>query len=280
MANIQWFPGHMNKARIQIEQHVKLVDVVIELRDARIPKSSFNPLLDVLIKHKKRLIVLNKKDLADPTVTKQWLEYYQKLNLNILALNCNKDKVNQIISDKVKELCEDILEKAKRRGILKKTLKVMVVGIPNVGKSTFINKMVLKSVAKTENRPGVTKNVNWIRIHKDIDLLDTPGVLSPSFEDDIIGYNLAVIGSINDKIIDKQDLSKYILEYLIKYYPDNLFKRYQIKDYDSLNDIYTQIGINKTLYTTNQNIDYERVYDFIISDIRNNKLGNLSFERV
>lgn len=279
---IQWFPGHMNKARIMIEENIKHVDLVIELKDARIPLSSSNPLLNKIIASKKRLIILNKKDLSDTLITKQWLNFYQENQIEAISLDSLKDNVSSIISTKVKEMCQDVLEKAKRRGILNKTLKVMVVGIPNVGKSSFINKIVKKAVTKVENRPGVTKKINWIKIHKDIDLLDTPGVLWPSFQDEKIGLNLGLIGSINDNVMDKERLVFHFLEYIILNYPNNLIERYNLAQ-DVLKkeiiEVIEAIGENKLLLTKQQDINNIRVYETILTDLRNNRLGAISYEK-
>lgn len=279
---IQWFPGHMNKARIMIEENIKHVDLVIELKDARIPLSSSNPLLNKIIASKKRLVILNKKDLSDTLITKQWLNFYQENQIEAISLDSLKDNVSSIISTKVKEMCQDVLEKAKRRGILNKTLKVMVVGIPNVGKSSFINKIVKKAVTKVENRPGVTKKINWIKIHKDIDLLDTPGVLWPSFQDEKIGLNLGLIGSINDNVMDKERLVFHFLEYIILNYPNNLIERYNLAQ-DVLKkeiiEVIEAIGENKLLLTKQQDINNIRVYETILTDLRNNRLGAISYEK-
>lgn len=277
--NINWFPGHMNKARRVIEENVKCVDIVLEIRDARIVESSFNPLLNEITKNKRRLIILNKKDLADDDITKKWLEYFKSKDIHALAIDCVNQQIDKIVVNKIKEICEDILLRAKNRGVLNKTLKVMVLGIPNVGKSTFINKIIKKSVTRVENRPGVTKNINWIRIHKDVDLLDTPGVLWPSFEKEEIGINLSLVGSINDTILDKEFLVDKVLDFLLENYPKELVNRYSIKTLEDKSEILKEIAINKKLYISNERIDYVRLYDLIISDIRRNQLGRISFEK-
>lgn len=277
--NINWFPGHMNKARRLIEENVKNVDIVLEIRDARIVESSFNPLLNEITQNKKRLVILNKKDLADEDITKLWLKYFKEKNIDALAVDCIHQQVDKIVVNKIKEICSDILIKAKNRGILNKTLKVMILGIPNVGKSTFINKIIKKSVTRVENKPGVTKNINWIRIHKDVDLLDTPGVLWPNFEKDEIGINLSLVGSIKDVILDKEFLAFKALEFLLSNYSDLLVKRYGIDKSKKIDEILMEIAENKKLYITNKQVDYARLYDLIISDIRKNQIGRISFEK-
>ena len=208
--NINWFPGHMAKAKRQMEEQLKLVDIIIELRDARIPFASENPLLKELSKNKKRLIILNKADLADEIENKKFIDYFD----NALLIDSLHDNVSKLISNKIKEMCNDILERAKRKGIRNKTIRAMVVGIPNVGKSTLINSFVKKKIAKVENRPGVTRNLQWIKIDKEIELLDTPGVLWPKFENQEDAIKLAILGTINDNVLDKEELVNYCLLYL------------------------------------------------------------------
>ncbi len=279
MANIQWFPGHMNKTRRLIEENIKNVDVVVELLDARVPFSSANPLLNSLIGNKKRLFILNKSDLADEKINMQWINHFKLKGYEIIALNSLKDNLNEIIVKKVKEIGEDILNRAIRRGIKNKVLKIMIVGIPNVGKSSFINKIIKKSVTKTENRPGVTKNINWIRIHKDVDLLDTPGILWPSFENENIGLNLALVGSIKQDVLDKERLAYYALDFLKKNYFDSLKSRYGEIESDDNDEIFKIIGRNKNIITVDSEIDYNRIYDLILTDVKNNNLGNISYEK-
>lgn len=271
---INWFPGHMQKAKRQMEEQLKLVDIIIELRDARIPLASINPLLIDLAKNKRKLIILNKADLADENENKKWLEYFE----NAILIDSLNDNVNKIVSNSIKEICNDILERAKKRGIKNKTIRAMVVGIPNVGKSTFINSFVKKKITKTENRPGVTRNLQWIRIDKDIELLDTPGVLWPKFEDQDAAKKLAILGSINDDILDKEALVNYCLLYLLKYYPGILNKRYGIEE--DKEDLIKEIALNKGYLLNKGEIDYKKTYDIFLKDIRNNKLGRITLERI
>ena len=272
--NINWYPGHMEKAKRQIQDELKLVDIVIELRDARIPLASENPLLKEITQNKKRLIILNKKDLADEKESNKWLSYFE----NVLLIDSLNDNVNKLVSDKVKELCGDILERAKRKGIRNKTIRAMVVGIPNVGKSTFINAFVKKKVAKVENRPGVTRNLQWIRIDSEIELLDTPGVLWPKIDNEEDAVKMAILGTINDDILDKEYIVNKCLLYLKEYYRGYLNKRYDVNE--DKEDIISEIALNKGYLTSGGNPDYKKTYDLILKDIRNNKLGRITLERI
>ena len=272
---INWFPGHMAKANRQMEEQLKLVDIVIELRDARCPLASFNPNFDKLFQNKPRLVVLNKADLADEVENNNWLKYFDENNT--ILVNSTHDNLKNIVVNKVKTILKDKIEKAKAKGIRKKVLRAMVVGIPNVGKSTFINNIVKKNVAKVENRPGVTKTVSWININEDLSLLDTPGVLWPKFEDQTKAKILALIGSINDDILDKEDLAKFGIEYIRLEYPGLLNKRYEINEED--NDMFHEIGLNKKCLGKNGEVDNIKTSELILNDIRNNKLGRISYEK-
>ena len=277
--HIQWYPGHMQKAKVQIQDSLKMVDLVIELKDARIPKSSTNPLLEGIIGQKPRLIILNKKDMADDVRSEEWLKYYEKANTKALAIDSAHQNIQGIIIKEIKEMLKAKLEKAKARGIRKKVLRVMVVGIPNVGKSTFINAIVKKRVAKSENRPGVTKNLQWIKIHEDVELLDTPGVLWPKFESRDVAVKLALIGSINDKVVDKKELVFYALRHLSAHYPDKLQSRYDVSTNDlSDEELVDLIAKNMNFIKKSGLSDEEKTYDFILADIRNNRLSNITWE--
>lgn len=270
---INWFPGHMAKARRQMEEQLKLVDIVIEIRDARMPLASGNPLLNELAKNKEKLVILNKSDRADLKENESWLNYFDK------ALLC--DSVNEKITNKVvnevKLILKAKLDKAKARGIRKKTLRAMVVGIPNVGKSTFINNIVKKKVAKAENRPGVTKNLQWIRINEDVELLDTPGVLWPKIEDQNQAKILALLGSMNDEILDSEDLAYFGLDYIKNNYPGLLNMRYGINEDED--DLIEAIGRNKMWLTSNDKVDRTKSYKLILKDIRENNIGRITFEK-
>lgn len=273
--NINWYPGHMAKANRQMEEQLKAVDIVIELRDARIPLASFNPNFDKLFNNKPRLVILNKADLADDKENKEWLKHFNENN-TLLVNSCNDDLKN-IVVNKVKVILKDKIEKAKARGIRKKVLRAMVVGIPNVGKSTFINNIVKKKVAKTENRPGVTKSLSWISINEDLSLLDTPGVLWPKIEDNNQAMLLALLGSINDDILNKELLVNFGLNYLRNNYPGLLNKRYEIDENSS--DLIKSIAVSKKWLGKDDSVDMLRSCQLILKDIRSNKLGRISWEK-
>ncbi len=277
MTDIQWFPGHMAKARRQMSEQLKLVDIVIELRDARIPFSSANPLLEELANDKPRLIILNKADMADESESLKWKNYFLNNGLNCIICDSLNEKITNRIVDEVKRILHDKLEKAKARGIRKKVLRAMVCGIPNVGKSTFINNVVKKKAAKAENRPGVTKALQWIRINEDVELLDTPGVLWPKFDDRQTALKLALLGSINDDILDKRELCEFGLNYLKNNYPGILKAKYDILENEG--DLIEAIA-RKKLWLNNEGvINTDTAYALILKDIRNNHLGRVSFER-
>lgn len=272
---INWFPGHMAKANRQMEEQIKLVDIVIELRDARAPLASFNPTFDKLINQKPRLVILNKADLADDVENKKWLNYFK--DTNTLLVNSMHDNLKIIVVNKVKEILKDKIEKARAKGIRKKVLRAMVIGIPNVGKSTFINNIVKKKVAKTENRPGATKSLTWININEDLMLLDTPGVLWPKFENQEQAKILALLGSINDDILDKEDLVEFGLAYIVKEYPGYLNSRYGIDE--NTEDIIDAIGKAKGWLKTGSEVDRNKTHQLILKDVRLNNIGRITFEK-
>ena len=271
-SNINWYPGHMAKAHRQIREQLSLVDIVIELRDARMPSASANPMLAELSANKPVLIILNKADLADDTINQEWKKRFE----HCLVLDSTTDDLTRIVVKEVKQILADKLARAKARGIRKKVLRAMVVGIPNVGKSTFINNIVKKKVAKTENRPGVTKNLQWIRINEDVELLDTPGVLWPKLDDQDKARKLALLGSINDEVVDKQELVLFGLDYIISHYPGLVGKRYGIKE-DS-DDLLTAIAEEKKWFGSNNQPDLDKTVNLVLKDIRSNKIGRISFE--
>ena len=275
---IQWYPGHMAKAKREIEEKLKFVDIVFELVDARIPLSSRNPMINDILKNKPRLLLMTKSIMAD--------DYYNKKFVNELSINeytktllidsINGLNINKIVTT-AKEVLKDKLDKEQKRGMKPRAIKAMVIGIPNVGKSTLINKLVGKKTAIVGNKPGVTKAQQWIRINKDLDLLDTPGVLWPKFEDQKIGYNLALTGAIKDDILHKDDLIIYFIEFLKENYPNSLQFYNVCKDDDNI-DILDTIAKNKN-FIRNKEIDYERVYDLILNDFRNIRLGRITLDR-
>lgn len=271
--DIQWFPGHMAKAKRQMEEQLKLVDIVIELRDARIPDASGNPLLMQMANNKPRLIILNKADLADDEQNIKWKNKFE----HCLVVSSNSGNITNKIVLEVKDILKDKLEKAKARGIRKKVLRAMVVGIPNVGKSTFINNIVKKNVAKAENRPGVTKSLQWIRINEDVELLDTPGVLWPKFDNQEDAILLALVGSIKDDNLDKESLVNYGLNYLKDNYSGLINKRYGVLENSCslLNDI----ASNKQWLKENNEVDLNKALDLILKDLRSDKLGKITWQK-
>ncbi len=270
---INWYPGHMAKARRQMEEQLKLVDIVIEIRDARMPLASGNPLLNELAANKEKLIILNKADRADKKENDLWLAYFDKA---LLCDSLNERITNKVV-DEVKLILKAKLDKAKARGIRKKTLRAMVVGIPNVGKSTFINNVVKKKIAKAENRPGVTKNLQWIRINEDVELLDTPGVLWPKIEDQNQAKILALLGSMNDEILDSEQLTYFGLDYIKNNYPNLLKERYGINEDES--DLIEAIGKSKMWLISEGLVDRPKTYNMVLKDIRENKIGRITFEK-
>ena len=277
--DINWYPGHMTSARRKIEQDIKLCDVVIELLDARIPLSSANPDIKRLIGNKKRLIILNKADLADGCITDAWKTYYEERGIKVLAMDCRNRKQTLKVSEAVREVCREKIERDRQRGIHNRPIKAMIAGIPNVGKSTFINSYVGKATAKTGNKPGVTKGNQWIRLSKDINLLDTPGILWPKFEDPGTGMKLAYIGSINDNILNITELSENLIVYLKDNYCNTLHSRYMIDEACSSSDILYNIAVNKKCLQKGGEADIERAAALLLDDLRSGRLGRVSLEK-
>ncbi len=276
---INWYPGHMAKAKRELISEIKLVDLVIELLDARIPYSSANPMVSEIIGNKPRLILLNKASLADPLVTKEWIDYYKKNNIIALDIDSiNKYNFNKI--DKFSKLAlKDEFEKRKKRGLNDTYIKALIIGIPNVGKSTLINSLSNKKKANVGNKPGVTKQISWIKATDTLYLLDTPGILWPKFEPDI-GYNLAICGAIKDDILNIEDVVLKALDFIKINYKDELIKRYNL-DYikDNNIDIINDIAIKKGMLIKGGNIDYNRAINLVLNDIRSLKIGRISYER-
>lgn len=278
--NINWYPGHMTKAIRQMQEDIKLVDLVIELLDARLPLSSRNPEIDKLAANKSRLILLNKADLADEKYNKSWSDYFKDKGLYVIEINSKKGTGVKSINGIIAEACREKLERDRKRGILNRPIRAMVVGIPNVGKSTFINSYAGKACAKTGNKPGVTKGKQWIKLNKNLDLLDTPGILWPKFEDEQVGINLAIAGSINDNILNISELTLYFIEFLQKVYPDILKERYviEILPEDKPLDILGKIAVKRGCKLKGDEYDYEKASNIIIDDYRNGRLGRITLE--
>ncbi|MBP3718778.1 MAG: ribosome biogenesis GTPase YlqF [Eubacterium sp.] len=276
--DINWYPGHMTGARRKMQEDIKLCDIVIELLDARIPGSSKNPDLDDLIGNKKRLIILNKADMADSAVTEKWVNYYESKGIKVLTMDSRIRKQTLKVTAAVKEVCKEKIERDRRRGIAARPIKAMVAGIPNVGKSTFINSFVGKTSAKTGNKPGVTRGNQWIRISKDINLLDTPGILWPKFDNQQIGLNLSFIGSINDNILEMTDVAGEFISFLKDNYCNILAERYMIKNVDDVFQIMEEIAIAKKCIKKGGEPDIEKACILLLDDFRSGKLGRISLE--
>ncbi len=278
---IQWFPGHMAKARREIKEKLKLVDFVMELVDARAPISSQNPMLQEVLDNKPKLLVLMKKDLADDIETKKWLAYFKENEIPAIAIDVNQKQDIQQVIQMAKQLGNKKLEKLKKRGIQTRVARAMIVGIPNVGKSTLINRLANKKIAKTGDRPGVTKHQIWIKIKKEFDLLDTPGILWPKFEDEEVGYRLAAIGTIKDQLLSLQDITAYTIKYLQKQYPDLLKQRYGIEqDMEDMWDIFVAIGKNKGALESGGHVNFDRVAEIVLRDLRDGRIGKVTLEIV
>lgn len=277
--NYQWFPGHMTKAMRQMKEDIKLIDLVIELLDARIPLSSRNPEIDNLGQNKARLVLLNKADLADESQNNQWIEYFKKKGIIALKINSKNKQGIKEINNAVNIACKEKIERNRKRGIINRPVRAMVVGIPNVGKSTFINAYAGRNCAKTGNKPGVTKGKQWIRLNKNLELLDTPGVLWPKFDDQTIGMHLALIGSINDNILDVSELAYQLIKLLNALYPGVINNRYNIKgDEDPLQVIYQVAEVRGCKLKGNQP-DLEKTSGIILDDFRSGKLGRITLDR-
>ncbi|WP_203362286.1 ribosome biogenesis GTPase YlqF [Bacillus sp. REN10] len=276
---IQWFPGHMAKARREVTEKLKLVDIIFELVDARLPISSRNPMIDEIIQQKPRLVLLNKADLADPAMTTKWLAYFEKEGIKALPINSQAGSGLQMISKAAKEVLKEKLERMKSRGIRPRAIRAMIVGIPNVGKSTLINRLAKKNIAKTGNMPGVTKAQQWIKAGKEMELLDTPGILWPKFEDPETGYKLALTGAIKDAILNLQDVAVFALRFLERNYPERLKERYEMEVlFDEVVDVFNHIGKLRGCLISKYEVDYDKTAEVIIRDIRGEKLGRLTFD--
>jgi ribosome biogenesis GTPase A len=276
---INWFPGHMVKTRREIEENLKLVDAVIEIRDARIVRSSKNPQVDKIIQNKPRLILLNKADLAESAVTKRWKKVLENETTQVLEVNSVTGQGLNNIKPALLELLKEKLERGRARGIVSYTIRVMVVGIPNVGKSSFINKMAKNNIAKVGDKPGVTKNKQWIKTKDGIELLDTPGILWPKFEDEETSMNLAFTGAIKDEVMDIETLALKLVERLSKYYSKRLIERYKLEEFsdDPLTNL-ENIAKKRGSILGKGEIDYERVAVMLLDEFRGSKLGKISLE--
>ena len=279
--NINWYPGHMKKAIDKIKENMKLVDIVLVLVDSRIVKSSMNPVIEDILKDKPQLILLNKMDMADPKITQNWINYFAKKNITALPIDSKNGKNLAKIEPTTKKILEDVLSSRKDKNIKSEIIRMMIVGIPNVGKSTIINKLSNRQSAKTGNTPGVTRTNQWIRIKGKMELLDTPGVLWPKFEDNEIGLNLAFTGAIKDEILDEENLAYKLIEKLMSIDPQILEKRYSVDTQNKETiEIMDDIAIRRGCLLKGKNIDYSKVSSIIIDEFRKTKLGRISLEDV
>ncbi|MCM3237744.1 ribosome biogenesis GTPase YlqF [Heyndrickxia oleronia] len=276
---IQWFPGHMAKARREVTEKLKLVDIIFELVDARIPVSSANPMLEEIIQQKPRLILLNKADMADREITNSWLKYYEQNDKKALAINSQAGSGLHQIVNAAQEILKPKFDRMRAKGMKPRAIRAMIIGIPNVGKSTLINRLAKKNIAKTGNMPGITKSQQWIKVGKELELLDTPGILWPKFEDQEVGYKLALTGAIKDTILNLQDIAVYALRFLENHYPNRLTDRYELSEIPTdILPLFNHIGTLRGCLMSKGEVDYDKTAETIIRDIRSEKLGSISFD--
>lgn len=278
--NVQWYPGHMTKAKRQMQEDIKLIDLIIELVDARVPLSSRNPDIDELGKNKARLILLNKADLADESQNEAWKKYFQEKGIFVVKVDSRSGAGMKTIQNTIQEACREKTERDRKRGIKNRPIRAMVVGIPNVGKSTFINTFAGKACAKTGNRPGVTKGKQWIKLNKSVELLDTPGILWPKFEDQEVGMKLAYVGSIKDDILNMEELSLKLIDYLRQYYPGYLEERYQIRTEGKAVEVLEAIARVRGCLKKGEELDFAKASGILFDDFRSGKIGRITLEWV
>ncbi|EPW07883.1 ribosome biogenesis GTPase A [Streptococcus agalactiae FSL S3-268] len=276
MATIQWFPGHMSKARRQVQENIKHVDFVTILVDARLPLSSQNPMLTKIVGDKPKLMILNKADLADPIRTKEWRDFYESQGLKTLAINSKEQSTVKKVTDIAKILMSDKIAKLRGRGIQKETLRTMIIGIPNAGKSTLMNRLAGKKIAVVGNKPGVTKGQQWLKSNKELEILDTPGILWPKFEDELVGLKLALTGAIKDQLLPMDEVTIFGLNYFKTYYPDRLKERFKSIN---LEDEAPEIIMALTQKLGYRN-DYDRFYNLFVKEVRDGKLGRYTLDIV
>ena len=276
--NVQWYPGHMTKAKRQMQEDLKLIDLIIELVDARVPLSSRNPDIDKLGQNKSRLILLNKADLADDRQTEAWKEYFQKQGIYVVKVDSRNGAGMKTIQNVIQEACREKIERDRKRGIKNRPIRAMVAGIPNVGKSTFINTFAGKACAKTGNRPGVTKGKQWIRLNKNVELLDTPGILWPKFEDQQVGMRLAFVGSIKDDILNMEELALELINYLRENYPGMLNGRYGISEEGAAVEVLGELARARGCLKRGEELDYTKASGVLFDDFRSGKIGRITLE--
>lgn len=277
IANIQWFPGHMTKTKRLIEANIKMVDAVVEIVDARIPESSRNPILPALIGEKPKIMILNKCDYADENVSRQWQKTYEKQGYTVMLCDCRSGKGIKAFVPTMKNLLSELLARRQAKGMVGKSLRIMVVGIPNVGKSSFINRLANSKKTKVEDRPGVTRGKQWVTLDKDIELLDMPGILWPKFDDQNVAVKLAYTGAIKDDVMDLENLAFHLTEYLKENYSDNLKERFKL---DSLEgNLVQQIARKRGMLISGGEADTERAAVAVIDEFRSGKIGKISLEK-
>ena len=276
--HFQWYPGHMTKAKRMMQENIKLIDLVIELVDARVPISSRNPDIDELGKNKARLILLNKSDLAEDKWNDAWSEYFREKGFSVVKVNSKKGGGIKSINGVIQEACKEKIERDRKRGILNRPVRAMVVGIPNVGKSTFINALAGKACAKTGNKPGVTKGKQWIRLNKNVELLDTPGILWPRFEDQAVGLKLAFIGSIKDEILQTEELAAELVTFMNKNYPGVLESKYNVEEDTDPYGMIARTAESRHCLVRGNELDTEIASVLLMDDFRNGRLGRLTLE--
>lgn len=276
MATIQWFPGHMSKARRQVQENIKHVDFVTILVDARLPLSSQNPMLTKIVGDKPKLLILNKSDLADNNRTKEWRTYFEKQGIKTLAINSKEQSTVKLVTDAAKSLMSEKIQRLRERGIQKETLRTMIIGIPNAGKSTLMNRLAGKKIAVVGNKPGVTKGQQWLKSNKDLEILDTPGILWPKFEDELVGLKLALTGAIKDQLLPMDEVTIFGLNYFKTYYPERLEERFKGVDLEEeapeiIMEMTQKLGFRE---------DYDRFYSLFVKDVRDGKLGRYTLDIV
>ncbi len=279
---IQWYPGHMAKAKRNIREDLKLVDLIIEVIDARCPESSRNPDVDSFARDKARILLINKADLADRAETKRFAAYFAKRRYYTLEIDARSKASLKKLNPLIDEATKTLVERNQKRGIRTPVIRAMVLGVPNVGKSTFINSYVGRSMAKTGNKPGVTRGNQWINVSKKLQLLDTPGITWPKFEREIVGLNLALIGSINDQILNLDELVFYLLKYLVRYYPEALIQRYgeSLRGLEEAIQVFDEIGRRRGCIMKGGNVDYTKTAKILLDDFRSGRLGAITLEHV